>query len=113
MIQLPVVIARVAGTLAAEIAAQDRGGAFGVGAARGPSYEQLLAKLAESGAPIRTPRSGYLQVVRHDALVKIATAADAVVQLPYPSRPQGPRRRHRALRDGHGAGTPASNTGIL
>jgi uncharacterized membrane protein len=42
-----------------------------------------LTKLAESGAPIRTPRSGYLQVIRHDVLVKIATKADAVVQLPY------------------------------
>ncbi len=83
MIQLPVVIARIAGTLANEIAAQDRGGVFGVGAARGPSHEELLARLAESGAPIRTPRSGYLQVIRHDTLVKIAAGADAVVQLPY------------------------------
>ncbi|BBY05351.1 DUF2254 domain-containing protein [Mycobacterium noviomagense] len=83
MIQLPVVIARIAGTLADEIAAQDRGGVFGVGAARGPSAEELLAQLAESGAPIRTPRSGYLQVIRHDTLLKIASAANAVVQLPY------------------------------
>jgi uncharacterized membrane protein len=83
MIQLPVVIARIAGTLADEIAAQDRGGVFAVGAARGPSSEELLARLAESGAPIRTPRSGYLQVIRHDRLIKIASAADAVVQLPY------------------------------
>ncbi|UQX11527.1 DUF2254 domain-containing protein [Candidatus Mycobacterium methanotrophicum] len=85
MIQLPVVIARIAGTLAEEIAALDRGDSYGVGAARGPSHEQLLARLAESGAPIRAPRSGYLQVIRHDVLVKIASKADAVVQLP--SRP--------------------------
>ncbi|WP_375487002.1 DUF2254 domain-containing protein [uncultured Mycobacterium sp.] len=83
MIQLPVVIARIAGTLADEIAAQDRGGVFGVGVAHGPSAEELLARLAESGAPIRTPRSGYLQVIRHDSLIKTASAADAVVQLPY------------------------------
>jgi uncharacterized membrane protein len=83
MIQLPVVIARIAGTLADEIAAQDRDAAFGLGAARGPSSEELLERLAESGAPIRTPRSGYLQVIRHDTLLKIASAADAVVQLPY------------------------------
>ena len=83
MIQLPVVIARIAASLAAEIAAQDRGGTFGVGSARGPSSEELLARLAESGAPIRTPRSGYLQFIRHDTLLKIASAADAVVQLPY------------------------------
>jgi uncharacterized membrane protein len=83
MIQLPVVIARIAASLAAEIAAQDRGAVFGVGSARGPSSEELLARLAESGAPIRTPRSGYLQFIRHDTLLKIASAADAVVQLPY------------------------------
>src|SRR5271165_112182 len=83
MIQLPVVIARIAGTLAVEIANLDRGESYGVGAARGASREELLAKLAESGAPIRTPRSGYLQVIRHDILLKIAVKADAVVQLPY------------------------------
>ena len=83
MIQLPVVIASIAQTLATEIAALDRGAAFGLGSAHGPSYEELLARLAESGAPIRTLRSGYLQVIRHDTLLKIASAADAVVQLPY------------------------------
>jgi uncharacterized membrane protein len=84
MIQLPVVIANIAATLAAEIAsAQDRSDPFGVGANRGPSSDELLARLAESGVPIRTPRSGYLQVIRHDTLLKIASAADAVVQLPY------------------------------
>ena len=83
MIQLPIVIAGIAGTLAAEIAAQDRNADFGLGAARGPSSEELLARLAESAAPIRTPTSGYLQVIRHETLLKIATAADAVVQLPY------------------------------
>src|ERR1700684_4131320 len=83
MIQLPVVIAGIAATLASEIAAQDRGTAFGVGTKRGPSHEELLARLAESGVPIRTPRSGYLQVIRHETLLKIAFAADAVIQLPY------------------------------
>jgi uncharacterized membrane protein len=63
MIQLPVVIASIAGTLAAEIAAQDRNAVFGLGAARGPSSEELLKRLAESGAPIRTPRSGYHRCV--------------------------------------------------
>jgi uncharacterized membrane protein len=83
MIQLPIVIARIAETLAAQIAALDRGAAFGLGSARGPSYQELLARLTESGAPIRTPRSGYLQVIRHESLLKVATAADAVIQLPY------------------------------
>jgi uncharacterized membrane protein len=82
MIQLPVVIANIAAGLKVEIAALDRGNSFGVGAARGPTHEELLAHLADSGASIRTPRSGYLQVIRHDILVKIAAEADAVVQLP-------------------------------
>jgi uncharacterized membrane protein len=83
MIQLPVVIARIAGRLAEEITALDSGESDGVGPARGPTHEELLAKLVESGAAIRTPSSGYLQVIRHDVLVKIATKANAVVQLPY------------------------------
>jgi uncharacterized membrane protein len=83
MIQLPVVIAKIAATLDAEIGGFEHDGDFGVGAARGRSHEELLAQLTESGAPIRTPRSGYLQVIRHDTLVKIAAKADAVVQLPY------------------------------
>jgi uncharacterized membrane protein len=83
MIQAPVVIAGIAHTLAAEIAVQQRGGRFGIGAARGPSAEELLARLEESGAEIRTPHSGYLQVIRHESLLKIATSAEAVIHLPY------------------------------
>jgi uncharacterized membrane protein len=83
MIQLPVVIANIATTLVSEATAmEERAASFGIGAERGPSCEELLAKLADSGAPIRTPRSGYLQVIRHDVLLKIAAKADAVVQLP-------------------------------
>jgi uncharacterized membrane protein len=77
-----VVIASIAGTLAEAIATQERDTGFGLGAARGATAEKLLAKLAESGAPIHTPSGGYLQVIRHDTLIKIASAADAVVQLP-------------------------------
>jgi uncharacterized membrane protein len=83
MIQLPVVIANIATTLVNEVTAMERADANPIGMARGPSHEELLAHLADSGAPIRTPRSGYLQVIRHDVLVKIATQADAVVQLPH------------------------------
>src|ERR1700761_963871 len=83
MIQLPVVIADIATTLVNEVTAMENSDAFGVGATRGPSQEDLLTRLAEDGAPIRTPRSGYLQVIRHDVLVKIATQANAVVQLPH------------------------------
>jgi uncharacterized membrane protein len=83
MIQLPVVIANIATTLVSEVTAMENADTCPVGAARGPSHDELLQRLAEDGAPIRTPRSGYLQVIRHDILVKIATKADAVVQLPY------------------------------
>jgi uncharacterized membrane protein len=83
MIQLPVVIASVARTLYAEIAAEARGAVPASGLESGPSSEELLARLAESGAPIRTPRSGYLQVIRMERLVKVASKAGAVVELPY------------------------------
>ncbi len=83
MIQLPVVIANIATTLVDEVTAMENSDVFGVGAARGPSHEELLTRLADQGAPIRTPRSGYLQVIRHDVLVKIASKSNAVVQLPH------------------------------
>src|SRR5664279_3033506 len=84
MIQLPQVIAGIARDLAREIDAQGGGeGSFGVGAARGPSSAELLHRIDESGAAIRTPSSGYLQVIRHDTLLKIASSADAVIHLPY------------------------------
>jgi len=83
MIQLPVVIAGIAKTLTAEIEAENHAGLPVEGAERGPSYEELLSRLAESGAPIRTPRSGYLQVIRMRKLVKVASKAGAVIELPY------------------------------
>jgi uncharacterized membrane protein len=83
MIQLPVVIADIATTLVNEVTAMENSDAFGVGTSRGLSHDELLQRLADDGAPIRTPRSGYLQVIRHDVLVKIATNANAVVQLPH------------------------------
>src|ERR1700761_8636313 len=83
MIQLPVVIAGVAKTLHAEIDAQNRGGLPPGKQDRGLPCEALLAQLADSGAAIQTPRSGYLQVIRMDALVKVASKAGAVVELPY------------------------------
>jgi uncharacterized membrane protein len=83
MIQLPMVIAAIARTLADEITTQERGGSFGLGTARGPSADELLAQLEDSGAEIRTPRSGYLQVIRNESLLRIATSAEAVIYLPY------------------------------
>jgi uncharacterized membrane protein len=51
--------------------------------AGGPDCDLLLAAVAESGVAIPTPHSGYLQVIRHESLVRIATQADAVIHLPY------------------------------
>ena len=85
MIQLPQVIAGIAGDLAREIDTECRGGpsAFGVGATRGPGSTELLERIQAAGAVIRTPSSGYLQVIRHDSLLKVAASADAVIHLPY------------------------------
>ncbi len=83
MIQLPVVIAGIAATLAAEIAALDRDARSDVSAEHGPSCEELLTRIADFGVPIRTPRGGYLQVIRIEKLVKVAAKAHAVVQLPF------------------------------
>ena len=83
MIQLPVVIANIATKLVSEVTAMESADVSPVGTARGPSHDELLQLMAQDGAPIRTPRSGYLQVIRHDVLVKIAAKSDAVVQLPY------------------------------
>ena len=35
---------------------------------------------------VRTPKSGYLQFIRHSQLVSIASEADAVLRLPLPAR---------------------------
>jgi uncharacterized membrane protein len=83
MIQLPVVISGIAKTLHAEISAHERPPTFTEGVGRGPSCEELLSQLRQSGAPIRMPRGGYLQVIRVERLVKAAAKADAVVELPY------------------------------
>jgi uncharacterized membrane protein len=84
VIQLPQVIAGIAADLVKEIDARGGGDrSTGFGAARGPSSQELLRRMDDSGAPIRTPASGYLQVIRHDTLLKIATSAGAVIYLPY------------------------------
>jgi uncharacterized membrane protein len=81
-IQLPGVIAGIAGDLsnaiAAEFSADDDSRRASIAAA-GP----LPAHLDADGAPIAATRSGYLQFVRFSTLVDLATDADAVIQLMY------------------------------
>ncbi len=85
-IQLPEVIASIAGDLGgaieAEVVARDDLGAPG-GLERGLSPAELMARMEQAGAIVPATTSGYLQFVRYDTLVDIATAADAAVRLLY------------------------------
>ncbi len=84
-IQLPQVIASIAKDLAqaVEVQSADFGDARAIPAADAESLEELIATIETSGAVIRTPKSGYLQFIRHSTLVRIAAEANAVLRLPY------------------------------
>ncbi len=43
----------------------------------------LIDTIESSGVMIPTPSGGYLQAIRYDMLIRAASAADAVVHLPY------------------------------
>lgn len=84
MIQLPQVIAMIADDLASAIEAQS--GTDQLPSARsgcGPDTDDLLRRIGDSGTVIPTPATGYLQFLKHDELVRLATTADAVLHLPY------------------------------
>jgi len=82
-IQLPQVIASIAGDLSKAIDAQvASGGSVDVaGRERGLSLRELLSRLPESGSVITATKSGYLQFVRYDTLVGIGTGTSAVIRL--------------------------------
>ncbi|WP_405138583.1 DUF2254 domain-containing protein [Nocardia sp. NBC_01388] len=82
-IQLPRVIAGIARDVSLATAAYTDGIASSTGIETGPSSAELLALMAESGGPVRTATSGYLQYIRYEKLVHIAEKADAVIHLPY------------------------------
>ena len=84
-IQLPQVIASIAKDLAQAVAVQseDQPRYATRKPSQGPSLNELLARIETFGSVIRTPKSGYLQFIRHHTLVRIATDADAVIRLPY------------------------------
>jgi uncharacterized membrane protein len=84
-IQLPQVIASIAKDLARAVAIQgaDRRQMNIPAADDAPSLDALLAAIEPFGAVIRTPKSGYVQFIRHRTLIRIATEADAVIRLPY------------------------------
>ena len=83
-IQLPQVIASIAGDLATAIEAEAIAGNGGPEVdPQGPPVEDLLTRIAEAGAAVPATRSGYLQFVGYDTLVDIAADCGAVVRLLY------------------------------
>jgi uncharacterized membrane protein len=81
-IQLPQVIASIASDLAEAIEEQ------GSGLSRprpesGPSAVELLSRTESGGAVLLAPVSGYVQFIKHQNLVRLATKADAVINLEH------------------------------
>ena len=82
-IQLPQVIAGIAGDLSRAIdeeVASDRPGAA---EELGPSETEIRFRLEIDGAPVAATTSGYLQFVGYGTLAEIASRADAVIELMY------------------------------
>jgi uncharacterized membrane protein len=79
-IQLPQVIASIAGDLSRAIDAE-RGEPSTLEA--GPSVVELLTRMRGGGGTVPAPASGYLQFIRHRTLVRLATEKGAVVRLLY------------------------------
>jgi uncharacterized membrane protein len=85
-IQLPQVIASIAGDLATAIEVEAIAGNEGreaVEPPQGPSAHELLTRIDEAGAVVPATRSGYLQFVGYETLVDIVAEHDAVVRLLY------------------------------
>jgi uncharacterized membrane protein len=79
-IQLPQVIASIAGDLSGAIDADVGTPAPGERKA-GPSLSELVVRLDEDSGVVRAPASGYLQFVRVDRLIQIAIRSRAVIRL--------------------------------
>lgn len=82
-IQLPQVIATIAKDLSNAIDAEST--AVGPANEAGPSVEELLRRLAESGGTVAAPASGYVQFIQHPTLVGLAAEKGAVIRLLYRS----------------------------
>jgi uncharacterized membrane protein len=79
-IQLPQVIASIAGDLARAIDAE-AGERPGTVAKAGPSLAEATTRLDEDSAVVRAHQSGYLQFVRLDSLLDVAAGSGAVIRL--------------------------------
>ncbi|HLK01199.1 MAG TPA: DUF2254 domain-containing protein, partial [Streptosporangiaceae bacterium] len=80
-IQLPQVIAGIAGDLAEAIA--DQGEQDRESSENGMSATELLSRVEEDGGVLLAPASGYLQFIKHQNLVRLAAAANAVIVLDH------------------------------
>jgi uncharacterized membrane protein len=79
-IQLPQVIASIAADLAEAIREQGSGNTE-PHAKDGPSATELVARAETEGGVLLAPASGYVQFIKHQNLVKLATETDAVISL--------------------------------
>jgi uncharacterized membrane protein len=79
-IQLPQVIAGIAADLTDAIAEQGAGNAE-PHAKNGPTAVELLSRAETGGGVLFAPASGYVQFIKHQDLVKLASQADAVINL--------------------------------
>ncbi len=79
-IQLPQVIASIAGDLSRAIEAEVTMPAPGF-AKSGPSLAEMLVRLDEDSGVVRAPSSGYLQFVSVSRLIDISAASNAVIRL--------------------------------
>lgn len=81
-IQLPQVIAGIAADLADAIKEQGSGNTE-PHASSGPSAVELLNRAELGGGVLLAPTSGYVQFIKHQNLVRLATKADAVISLEH------------------------------
>jgi uncharacterized membrane protein len=79
-IQLPQVIASIAGDLSHAIEADGRLAGADVHKS-GPSLAEAIVRLDEDSGVVRAPSSGYLQFVSVDTLVELAGRSNAVIRL--------------------------------
>jgi uncharacterized membrane protein len=79
-IQLPQVIASIAGDLTEAIKEQGSGNSEPP-VTRGPTAVELLSRAEAGGGVLFAPASGYVQFIRHQNLIKLAAEADAVINL--------------------------------
>jgi uncharacterized membrane protein len=78
-IQLPEVIASIAGDLSRAIDAETPEARMTL--ETGPSVPELLRRLQEGGGTVPAPSSGYLQFIRHQTLIGLAIERGAVIRL--------------------------------